>query len=855
MVKFNKHLQSRKVSKWAKDYIDYKSLKQIINEIYIKLRISDSQPQKKNEDKDLFEPKPMFSIENPQFSVTPDKPKEEKTKDALVQKFITELENEIKKFYYSYMKIENNLFVSLNKLLHNKETYSTLSSLLILSECEKIYLLTLDTRLFSDYVYINLEAIRKIAKKFDKKIKKYFNNKSLMLKYIKSRLDDRNSDLNYILQLKIVDDLILLIESILHSLTWRLNDLVAESNNKNKNEYYSSGRIEEDNVRIGEIESKGKKYIKEINNNLFQININGQYRMKYLNIGLFFNYEKNNDELTTNHKYLGNDNDFSCLIQMKEKQENLFLMKKFLPATAFNEMRKENESMISDMNNQNIKFLLTNRLISATYYSMNYGILLTLLKDVYSVNTCYLGLGMALIFMGNTFAKFIFSLILRNDKYYKLMLLISIVCVGISNLFCVGTKPENVEGQTETALPTEIEAKNVNSMLVLLMISRFLLGFGTAGEIEQKYINAYVPKSSLYFSIKKFNLEVIYGTIIGLLIGAMFSPSYSFISVMLVNNFIHFTYTIFAFTNPSRQGFSIMKKDLEIINLNLYTNEELHDKNSGNTDSENPKNERGGSIGQEDISPEEKEKVNETNEKLKDINAFNRFSDSNLIPQNATSIVNSYMSNQMYKLLTLTAIICVSEFINVSLHIIFPISLVNNGYEVYNVYMLIIPFVIFFAFNYVYNRFFSKKKFLKPLLFLEAFILFSMIFLFIFHIYILVFFYFFLIPINLIIQKKIRRFISLTFQNNYRVWIFNANDLINIGLTISKVLGALVALFFNVTLGMPIYPIDGLNFILFYFFYVLVCFSMLAGVTFFYGKKIDFIKMKILARIIKRKLY
>ena len=86
---------------------------------------------------------------------------------------------------------------------------------------------------------------------------------------------------------------------------------------------------------------------------------------------------------------------------MKEKQENLFLMKKFLPATAFNEMRKENESMISDMNNQNIKFLLTNRLISATYYSMNYGILLTLLKDVYSVNTCYLGLGMALTFIQN----------------------------------------------------------------------------------------------------------------------------------------------------------------------------------------------------------------------------------------------------------------------------------------------------------------------------------------------------------------------------------------------------------------------------------------------------------------------
>ena len=151
---------------------------------------------------------------------------------------------------------------------------------------------------------------------------------------------------------------------------------------------------------------------------------------------------------------------------------------------------------------------------------------------------------------------------------------------------------------------------------------------------------------------------------------------------------------------------------------------------------------------------------------------------------------------------------------------------------------MIIPFLMYSVINYLYNNFFSKKKFLKTFLVAENAMLFLMLFLFIFHIYIFIIFYFFLIPINLIIQKKTKRFLSLTFQNDIKIWIFQANSFISVCLKLSQILGALIPLFLNVILHMPIAVIDGLNFILFYFFYVLICLSMMIVVTFLYTKKL-----------------
>lgn len=867
MVKFYKHLQSRKVSKWSKKYINYKSLKQIINEIYIKLRIS----KPKEEGRDLFDPIPVNYYEAPQ-NMVPIPGNEELSNDGLIKKFVTQLDEEIQKFYYSYCGIEKELFVKLNKLLHNKESYSDFQVINILSECENIYVLTLDTRLFSDYTYINLEAIRKIGKKFDKKIKKYFNNKSLILSYIKKNLDDRNSDLNYILQLKIVDELFLLINVTLHNLSRRLSELQEENQKKNsliKSGYRSGLENENSILDFSEKALKVYKYFKEINNNLFQININGEYRIKYFNIGMFFNYENNNNVTSKNHHFLGNDNDFGCFLAMRDKEENLFLVKKFVSTPAFEEMKKENEKMMSDSNLQNCQFLIMHRLMTAVYSGLNYGILLALINE-YNENGCYLGLGMALIFFGGLLSKFFFSFLLRKDKFYKISLLFTIALISISNLFCIGVKtekePSNEEVPSDQDIPRSLDEKineisnisNSNNLkFILLIISRIAIGFGCGGEIEKKYFSYFMPKNTLYFAIKDYNNKVLLGTTIGLLFGPMVIPTFSVVMVLIILNLIHFVATLFIFKSPSRQGFSILKKDLDLQDLSVYTNEELHSKGSDKSN-ENQKEEGGRrkkSLEQEDLTIEESEKAQETNEQLRTINSINQYSDSNLIPTNVKKVLNSYKNTEISKLCCLVAVVCVSEFVNVSLHVIVPISLIKNGYSEISLILMTIPFLMYYLLNYLYNNFFSKKKFLKTFLVAENAMLFLMLFLFIFHIYIFIIFYFFVIPINLIIQKKTKRFLSQTFKNDIKICIFQANSFISVCLKMSQFLGALIPLFLNVTLHMPIADIDGLNFILFYFFYVLICLSMMVIVTFLYTKKIDFIKMKMFARMLKRNLY
>ena len=489
----------------------------------------------------------------------------------------------------------------------------------------------------------------------------------------------------------------------------------------------------------------------------------------------------------------------------------------------------------------------------------------------YNENGCYLGLGIAVIYIGSLLSKIFFSFLLRKDKFYKISLLSTIILIIISNLFCIGIKTEkepfNEEAPNDKDVTRSLDEKineisnisNPNNLkFILLIVSRLAIGFGCGGEIEKKYFNYFMPKNTLYFAIKDYNNKVFLGTTIGLLFGPMVIPTYSVIMVLIILNIIHFAATLLVFKSPSKQGFSILKKDLDLQDLSVYTNEELHSKNSDNPSNENEKEESGRrkkSLEQEDMTVEESEKVHETNEQLRTINTINQYSDSNLIPTNVTKVLNSYKNNEISKLCCLIAIICVSEFINVSLHVIVPISLINNGYSEISIILMIIPFLMYYVINYLYNNFFSKKKFLRTFLVAENAMLFLMLFLFIFHIYIFIIFYFFLIPINLIIQKKTKRFLSLTFQNDIKIWIFQANSFISVCLKLSQILGALIPLFLNVILHMPIAVIDGLNFILFYFFYVLICLSMMIVVTFLYTKKIDFIKMKMFARMLKRKLY
>ena len=203
MVKFNKQLNERKVTKWKDKYLNYKLLKKEINQIYITIRTTD------DFNNQIFESREKKS----DFSYSRISAWKSLKHSNLIKDFFDKLDNEIKNFYFNYSSIEKELFQKLNVLMKSKEDYSKIKGMVIKTQCENLYILTLDTRLFNDFIFINLEAIRKIMKKFDKKIKPFYNDKSLMLRYIKTRLDYHNSDLNYILKMKIFDELVLLIDN------------------------------------------------------------------------------------------------------------------------------------------------------------------------------------------------------------------------------------------------------------------------------------------------------------------------------------------------------------------------------------------------------------------------------------------------------------------------------------------------------------------------------------------------------------------------------------------------------------------------------------------------------------------
>jgi len=133
-----------------------------------------------------------------------------------IQLFLISIESEIKKFFRFYHEIERDIYLQLNTQLHNKHTYPDFQINDIMNELNEFEKLILEIIDLAEFININLTAIRKILKKFDKK----FNLQSnpVALYYLRKKLSDSSSSLVYILQFKIIDESSALIEKLIKSL-------------------------------------------------------------------------------------------------------------------------------------------------------------------------------------------------------------------------------------------------------------------------------------------------------------------------------------------------------------------------------------------------------------------------------------------------------------------------------------------------------------------------------------------------------------------------------------------------------------------------------------------------------------
>lgn len=141
------------------------------------------------------------------------------TKGA-VDQFVLIMDEQIKLFYDHYNTLEKKLSTHLTQSLKREfgEGEDTLAE--ILRRIDDLDSLTHQTLDLCHYININVTAIRKILKKFDKKFRMFKN--PVALHYLQKLLTKGNTGLVYILQFKVIDQSSAIIDKISDRLLNRL---------------------------------------------------------------------------------------------------------------------------------------------------------------------------------------------------------------------------------------------------------------------------------------------------------------------------------------------------------------------------------------------------------------------------------------------------------------------------------------------------------------------------------------------------------------------------------------------------------------------------------------------------------
>ena len=245
MGKFENDFQNNKIEEWKEKYIDYISLKQKIKEY-----LSDMEKQ------GIIELTPI-----------------EKTEllSKYKKEFTNDLDKEIRKVYVFFSKNEKHLYKNINKYLHIKEDFSIYTLEDYLTQYSELNELSVTSYKMSKYVFYNLKCLLKLLNKFDRKIIGSKNKEELIKNnYIINKLEDQNSDILYLINFKMLDE----VNAILEDLIKCLKDSFKSNKNKFANEVVkleNENLIENKTLNLNETSNVIDNFHRLIQDNLEKI--------------------------------------------------------------------------------------------------------------------------------------------------------------------------------------------------------------------------------------------------------------------------------------------------------------------------------------------------------------------------------------------------------------------------------------------------------------------------------------------------------------------------------------------------------------------------------------------------------
>ena len=489
MVKFGKQYRQLQYEEWQNYYINYKGLKHKIRQMKRVLVQDIKIMGKTSRHNSFFRPILPFEIEKD--GGIPDIFKDKKGKH--LKEFIDLLFKEFQKCYGFFKKIENTLNQKINSHLYYQTSYSTYNLQDLSKEMKSLSLTIYLNKSLNAFINDNMMAMKKILKKFDKHFSHLFG---LITPHIILKLLSKdNSELEYLLQFKVIDEISTIVESIANDLKRYFdqnNEISDSENNKIREEFIAKY-------------NETLKYIKDIDELIY-------FKTQYKDWVDYISKKK----IKKSSKFFENDI-FNPILTAYYYKDNL--LEKFLSTNdAFNEI-KTIQKKITLVNKRNIILILAqsffyNTLLTCifpvVYY---YEYIRALIRTDYSfaLMNIFIFLVVGATYFGQ-FASIFFFYNYMSIKKIKFSYILSYSFIIIGSLIYILSI---LYGLHHYKIPT-----------LILGVSRFLIGLGSNPMMGKKYLTLYTPIYLLPILSKIYIIIELCGLIFGPCIISLFSFIY-----------------------------------------------------------------------------------------------------------------------------------------------------------------------------------------------------------------------------------------------------------------------------------------------------------------------------------------
>ena len=494
MTKFGKEFRKYQVKAWQNSYINYKALKQEIKAIKSNIEKPKLKSKSKTEStiiSDIGHPslKPLELVPEDSIAV------EVQDLHSLynirhggeLKRFIELLENEFRKCYIHFVNQEKELYKRVNSHCFSIPNYKDYVIADICNELKGIRYTVVLAKQLNCFINDNVMALKKILKKFDKKFQRYFG--IIAPKYILTHLTSQNSDLEYLLQFKLIDEATSICENNLNMLLNIYKNLKGNNNANNQN-----NNLDEADNTINTHKNKIIEYLDMIDElTYFKI----QYRE-------WFYYAKQNQRIVKNNPKIFENDIYNPILSATYNKDSL-LEKCISSENAIKEVERS-QSSLSHSNKTNLILIY----IQACFYGSLLTSIFPILPNFFE-KICkhyfdsFFLVSLIATYCGQLLPYTLFVFLDNKDKANNFMYfsyIISYFLIFVSSLlfFFVVEKEDSI------------------SNIIIIIFSRVLLGFAQNKMINKKYITLYLPKFRLSKVSKIYLIMEIIGMILGPLI-------------------------------------------------------------------------------------------------------------------------------------------------------------------------------------------------------------------------------------------------------------------------------------------------------------------------------------------------